>query len=88
MNAVNKILMVALTAIMFVLTTALGTVVTVIGVVIGVVLRALPIILAVLVCVWVLTGCTYHTTIDNSVIDQSDVTQVLGCATDYGLLDD
>lgn len=34
------------------------------------------------------SGCTYHTTIDNSVIDQSDVTQVLGCATDFGLLDD
>lgn len=53
MNAVSKVLMVALTALMF-----------------------------------VLTGCTYHTTIDNSVIDQSDVTQVLGCATDFGLLDD
>lgn len=31
------------------------------------------------------TGCTtnvYNVTIDNSVIDQSDTTQVLGCATD------
>lgn len=35
----------------------------------------------------VLAGCTTNVTIDNSVIDQSDVTQVLGCATDYGLLD-
>ena len=33
------------------------------------------------------SGCTTNVTIDNSVIDQSDVTQVLGCATDavYGL---
>ena len=55
---------------------------------IGVLLRAAPIIIAVLICVWVLTGCTTNVTIDNSVIDQSDVTQVLGCATDYGLLDE
>lgn len=27
-------------------------------------------------------GCTTNVTIDNSVIDQSDVTQILGCATD------
>ena len=32
--------------------------------------------------VLVLAGCTTNVTIDNSVIDQSDVTQVLGCATD------
>ena len=30
----------------------------------------------------VLAGCTTNVTIDNSVIDQSDVTPVLGCATD------
>lgn len=36
----------------------------------------------------VLAGCTTNVTIDNSVIDQSDVTQVLGCVTDYGLLDE
>lgn len=30
----------------------------------------------------ILSGCTTNVTIDNSVIDQSDVTQVLGCATD------
>ena len=37
----------------------------------------------------VLAGCTTNVTIDNSVIDQSDVTQVLGCATDsvYGELE-
>ena len=37
----------------------------------------------------VLSGCTTNVTIDNSVIDQSDVTQVLGCATDsvYGELE-
>lgn len=43
--------------------------------------KALPIIIVVLVCFW-LFGCTTNVTIDNSVIDQSDVTQVLGCATD------
>lgn len=47
---------------------------------------AAAVLITVLVGSW-LTGCTYHTTIDNSVIDQSDVTQVLGCATDYGLID-
>lgn len=54
----------------------------------SVLLRAAPIILAVLLCVWILSGCTTNVTIDNSVIDQSDVTQVLGCATDYGLMDE
>lgn len=37
------------------------------------------------------TGCTtnvYNVTVDNSVIDQSDTTQVLGCVTDAGLLDE
>lgn len=71
-----------------VIKTALATIVFAVVSVLAAMWRALPIILAVLVCVWVLTGCTYHTTIDNSVIDQSDVTQVLGCATDFGLLDD
>ena len=45
----------------------------------AILLRAAPIIIAVLICVWILTGCTTNITVDNSVIDQSDVTQVLGC---------
>lgn len=79
--AVIKAVVVAL---LFVLATVLG----IIAGVSTVLLRAAPIIIAVLICVWVLTGCTTNVTIDNSVIDQSDVTQVLGCATDYGLLDE
>jgi len=74
-----------LAVILFVIGTALGL----LAVVAGVLLRAAPIIIAVVVCVWFLTGCTTNVTIDNSVIDQSDVTQVLGCATDsvYGELE-
>lgn len=45
-------------------------------------------VLAMLMLLAVMAGCTTNVTIDNSVIDQSDVTQVLGCATDYGLLDE
>lgn len=66
-----------------------AVVLLVVGIVLGllataasILLRAAPIIIAVVVCVWILTGCTTNVTIDNSVIDQSDVTQVLGCATD------
>lgn len=47
-------------------------------VLVNIVLSALPLILVVGVCLW-LFGCTTNVTIDNSVIDQSDVTQVLGC---------
>lgn len=67
----------------------LATVLALITGAITIALRAAPIIIAVVVCVWILTGCTtnvYNVTVDNSVIDQSDVTQVLGCATDDGLL--
>ena len=67
----------------------IGAVLTVLSVLAGLfiaavamLLRAAPIIIAVLLCVWILSGCTTNVTIDNSVIDQSDVTQVLGCATD------
>lgn len=73
-TTIKAVLAVLLAAVAFVL----GAVVALIGVL----LRAAPIIVAVVVCVWVLTGCTTNVTIDNSVIDQSDVTQVLGCATD------
>lgn len=81
MNTFIKVVLAALlAAVAFVLGAAVAL--------IGVLLRAAPIIIAVVVCVWILTGCTTNVTIDNSVIDQSDVTQVLGCATDYGLLDE
>lgn len=39
-------------------------------------------ILIAVVVISNLGGCTTNVTIDNSVIDQSDVTQVLGCSTD------
>ena len=65
-----------------------AVVLLVVGVVLGILARigsimrrAAPVIIAVLFCIW-LVGCTTNVTIDNSVIDQSDVTQVLGCATD------
>lgn len=73
-TTIKVVLAALLAAIAFVLGAAVAL--------IGVLLRAVPIIIAVLICVWVLTGCTANVTIDNSVIDQSDVTQVLGCATD------
>lgn len=78
---IKAILAALLAAVAFVLGAAVAL--------IGVLLRAAPIIVAVVVCVWVLAGCTTNVTIDNSVIDQSDVTQVLGCATDsvYGELE-
>lgn len=49
-------------------------------------------ILIAIVVISNLGGCTtnvYNVTVDNSVIDQSDTTQVMGCATDsvYGELE-
>lgn len=72
MNTTIKVVLAALLA-------ASACVLGILAIVAAVLLRAAPIIIAVVVCVWVLTGCTTNVTIDNSVIDQSDVTLVLGC---------
>ena len=84
----KTVLAAVLTAVATALLLVLAAVLGLISGVITVVLRAAPIIIAAVVCVWILVGCTTNVTIDNSVIDQSDVTQVLGCVTDYGLLDE